>query len=106
MTELLFMSSESLLKALPLGNVSGDSASRIGIPGMVAQRKLDREIGMQPVIMRRQLFIFDHTVPLQDLQIVCAERVGNLPWKDFMVRMADNLFGPEMKQLLKAAVGK
>src|SRR4029077_13571616 len=30
----------------------------------------------------------------------------NLPWKDFMVRMTDNLFGGEMKQLLKAAIGK
>ena len=61
---------------------------------------------MQPILVRREFFIFHRTVPLQDFQIVCAERVGNLLWKDFVVRMTDNLFGREMKQLFKAAVGK
>ena len=61
---------------------------------------------MQSILQRRLFFIFHGTVLLQDTQIVCAECIGNFSWKDFVVRMADYLFGREMKQLLEAAIGE
>ena len=83
-TASLSLSMERVFKALPLGNVGGDAASRIGFPGMVAKRKLDRQIGVKAVRVGRKFFIFNHAVPLQNFNIVGAKRVrellGKISW--------------------------
>src|SRR5262245_14576756 len=101
MAKLVLMSPERLFHALAFSDVGGYTAGRIGCAGVVAQRELDRNIGMQPVLMRRLFFIFHCTVPFQNLKIVCSERIRKLSWENFVVRMPNNLFIREMKQPLK-----
>src|SRR5262245_24568983 len=95
--KLLLMSSEGLFNVLAFSDVGRYTAGRVGCAGVITKRKLDREIRVQPIIVWRLFFIIHRTVSCQNLQIVCAERVRNLLWKNFVIRMADNLFGREMK---------
>ena len=95
---------ERLFDTLPLGNVGGDAASRIGCTGMVAQRELDRDVGMEAIGMGRIFLIFHRTVPLQHRHIVGAKRVGDVLGENLVIGIPDNLIHREMKELFKSAI--
>src|SRR5436190_388461 len=43
---------ERLLRALALGDVGGDATGRIGLSSLIGEGELDRDVCMQPIILR------------------------------------------------------
>src|SRR5215467_13773744 len=98
------MGAESLLDVLALSNVGGNATDCIGFSALVAERELDRDIGMRPIRMWRHFFVFYRAILLEYDHVICPKGISRLTGKDLMIGMAHNLLGRQIENLFKSAI--
>src|SRR5512147_1797516 len=103
-TKLSLMGPERIFGELSLRDIGRYPADRIRGPVLTAQRELDREVSMQPVLMRGLLFVFHRRILLEHLNVVRAKGIGDLAGENLVVRVPDNLIGCQVEEFLETAI--
>ena len=94
---------ELFFQPLALGDVGGDPAAGHRAPLGVVEGELDRDVGVQPVVLVDLLLLLQRSVGLQHLQVVGPEGLGLLG-EQLEVGLAPDGLLAGVEQLLEAAV--
>ena len=93
-----------LFVAFALSDVSGDAEYGIDLTGLIPQRRLDGDIGMQPVCLRYRLLRNDGMIPFGYTDIQFAECVRGIRCKQMMVGSTENLSARQAEDLFELAI--
>ena len=90
--------------ALALGDVGGDAAQAVDDAVGVAQGKLGRDVGVQAVVVRRDLLQLHRHLGLQHLLVVRAEDGGYFAREDVVIRAIPERRAVHMEECLENAI--
>jgi hypothetical protein len=64
-----------LFGSFPVGNIGGDAADGVGNSISIQQRKLDRDVGVQAIIVLRDFLKFQRSSGRKHAQVIHPKRV-------------------------------
>ena len=93
-----------VLRTLALRDVGGDAAQPVDGAIRVAQRELGGDIGVQPVVVRRDLLQLHGHLGLQHLLVVRAEGGRDLAGENVVIRAIPDRHAVHMEERLEDAI--
>jgi hypothetical protein len=97
---------QHLLGAFARGNIGRDAAHGVGVAAGIAQRKLERDIGVHAVVLRHLFLEFDRRVALENRGVVATQFADDCLRKELRIGMADDVGFAPGEQFQEPPVGE